>query len=175
MNKTAISWAQRTWNLPYAHDTFHPVLGHPGYTVNIAGKIRGPSLRVLKPQRKASGHLYVTTGPRGSRRTLMVHRAVLQMVYGDPPDGMEGRHLDGDPVNNHFSNLRWGTRVEQREDDRRNGVVRLPEHLTLDQVKANAIRERHGHASSRQVAIAFGVSHTTVQKIWRGQRWVQKV
>ena len=164
MNKTAISWAEQTW-------TWRLVEGHPGYMVNADGKVRGPSGKVLRPSQKASGHAFVTTGPRGHRRNLMVHQAVLTAFAGPCPVGMEGRHLNGHPGDNRASNLRWGTRVEQREDDRRNGVIRRPNDLVLDDTKARAIRDAQGHASSRSVGRAYGISHTTVQKIWRGERW----
>lgn len=163
MNKTAISWA--------------PVPNWSGFSVATDGVIRGPSGKILRPMEADSGHLYVLHrlgGRGGPMRKLWVHRAVLTAFRGACPEGMEGRHLNGRPADNRITNLAWGTRYDQREDDRRNGVVRLPKGLILDQRQATTIRRMHGHVSSREAAMAFGVSHTTILKIWRGHRWVQR-
>lgn len=144
-------------------------IGFPGYSVSSVGEVKGPTGRILRPLRKKSGHLYVTTGPRVSRRNLMVHVAVLTAFVGPRPLGEESRHLDGNPSNNSKENLAWGDRYAQRADDVRNGVVRRPAGLVLDETKVAEIRSLAG--SSRSIAARFGVSHTTVQKIQRGERW----
>jgi hypothetical protein len=46
---------------------------------------------------------------------------VMLAFVGPCPEGMETRHLDGDPANNHRSNLKYGTRSQQRHDDVRHG------------------------------------------------------
>lgn len=142
-----------------------------GFAVTKDGRIKGPSGRTLKRLYKGSGHPYVTTGPRTCRRNLHVHLAVLNAFRGPRPIGMEGRHLNGDPADCRLSNLAWGDRYEQREDDRRSGVVRRPADLVLDESKVVGILQLKGFVSSRFVGGLFGVSHTTIQKIWRGERW----
>lgn len=46
----------------------------------------------------------------------------MEAFVGPRPEGLEVRHLDGDPSNNVLSNLTYGTRSDQRMDDVRNGV-----------------------------------------------------
>lgn len=54
-------------------------------------------------------------------RSLRVHRLVLTVFVGPCPPGMQTRHLDGDPGNNHLGNLRWGTPAENNRDTLRHG------------------------------------------------------
>jgi len=158
-DKTGIGWTDATWR---------DVPGWPGFRVTAGGDITGPSGRLLKPMRHRSGHLFVTRGRNSNK--LYVHRAVLLAFVGAPRPGHEGRHLNGVPHDNRLVNLAWGTPLEQRADDRRNGVERgKPQALTTE--GADLIRALKGKASARAVANDFGVSHTAVLRIWRGQTW----
>ena len=158
-DKSGIQWTDATWN---------PVPEWDGFFVTVNGDIKGPSGQILKPRKNDTGHLYVTRG-RSSRK-LYVHRAVLLAFTGIPSEGREARHLNGVPSDNRLFNLKWGTRKEQREDDRRHGVKRgRPQALSEDVV--SVIRAAKGKASSRVVGRQFGVSHTAIQRIWRGDTW----
>ncbi len=144
---------------------------YPQYRVDVFGSIIGPSGKLLQYQYKGSGHAYITVGPRHSRKNLYVHHAVLTAFRGKKPQRMEARHLNGNASDNRLTNLAWGTRYEQRDDDKRNQVIRRPKNLTLNTESVITIRQLYGSASSRFVGELFGVSHTTIQKIWREERW----
>ncbi|AOE44967.1 HNH endonuclease [Gordonia phage Twister6] len=80
--------------------------------------------QVLVGGRLPSGHRYVNLRRPGAprARSTLVHQMVAEAFIGPRPAGSEVRHFDGNPDHNHASNLRWGTRSEQRRDDVRNGV-----------------------------------------------------
>ena len=86
-----------------------------GTGLNVKGRIR-------KASQLASGHMALQLRSGDRAETLYVHRLVVESFIGAIPEGMEVRHLDGDPTNNHLPNLAIGTRTEQRLDDVRNGV-----------------------------------------------------
>jgi hypothetical protein len=60
------------------------------------------------------------SGRAGDKRHL-VHHLVLEAFVGPCPEGQEGLHWDDDPTNNTLTNLRWGTRSENKYDSVRNG------------------------------------------------------
>ena len=41
--------------------------------------------------------------------SVKLHRLILSVFQRHPSYGEQGRHLDGDPSNNHNSNLSWGS------------------------------------------------------------------
>lgn len=164
-DKSKIEWTDATWRA---------VPTHPGYFVTADGRLRGPSGRELRPMATKDGHLYVLTPLPRRPRKLFVHRAVLSAFDRLPNDGEEGRHLDGCPANNRIGNLAWGTKVEQREDDRRNGTHLLGERkgtAKLSEAEVIEIRALYGTVSLRDLARRFGVSHTAVRRAALGIKW----
>jgi hypothetical protein len=146
------------------------VPGWPGAQASRCGLVRGPSGKVLKPYVADSGHLHVLIreGGRGSRaRKLRVHHAVLLTYVGPRPDGHEGRHLNDDPTDNRVENLSWGTRLQNADDRRRNRGFAGTPTLTEAQVAAIRTDER----AARAVAVEYGVTHTTILRIRRGESW----
>lgn len=109
---------------------WRPVRGFEGvYEVSEAGNIRrlvkGGKARVgvfLTPSVTERGYLYHRLSFAGRTKKLKVHRLVLEAFVG-PGNGLWGLHADDDPTNNHISNLRWGTPVENSEDRRRNRPI----------------------------------------------------
>jgi hypothetical protein len=64
--------------------------------------------------------VYLARG--GERTQFRVHRLVLTAFVGPCPEGMEGCHNDGNPINNHLDNLRWDTRSANAHDTVRHGA-----------------------------------------------------
>jgi hypothetical protein len=92
--------------------------------------------RSLKPHRNPRGYLYVNFSRPGFRQTFQVHVLVMLTFAGSCPEGMQVRHLDGDPGNNKWApgstedavraaggNLVYGTPKKNAEDrDHRHGT-----------------------------------------------------
>jgi hypothetical protein len=143
--------------------------GHDGYRASRDGKVLAASGTVMRPMRTPSGHQYVITR---ARKKLWVHHAVLLAFVGPRPSGQECRHLDGNPDNNDVSNLAWGTRTQNMRDKAAHGTERYgeakPNHrITADQARAIRADSRPSRAVGRE----YGISHTAVLRIRRGDRW----
>jgi hypothetical protein len=97
------------------------------YTISEYGEIRGvrrvgSSGRSLRPGLSTAGYLQVVLYPGdGTRVQRPIHRLVLEAFVGPAPEGAMALHADDDKVNNHVSNLRWGSRSENALDAVRNG------------------------------------------------------
>lgn len=175
MSRTTIEWVARPGTIP---ESWRTVPGYADYEISDKGRLkshrRGES-RILKPIYKSEGHSYVFLyGEPGKSEKIYIHRAVLSAFRGLPQPNQESRHLDGDPRNNHLDNLVWGTRQENVNDRRRHGRMPIPHESKFTKLKPEnipPIRELQGQSSSRRVAATFGTSHTTILKIWRGERW----
>jgi len=118
-------------------EEWRPVVGYEGlYEVSDAGRVRsvdryvertGRPVRLrgvlMKLQRaQAGGYWTVAMCQGGLQRTHTVHSLVMQAFVGPRPDGMEVRHLDGDPTNSRLSNLAYGVPSENALDRVRHGT-----------------------------------------------------
>lgn len=72
--------------------------------------------KLLTPKPMTSGHHQVGLRVNGRTENVLVHRLVALAFLGNPADGQEVRHLNGDPSDNRMENLRWGTRSENMLD-----------------------------------------------------------
>lgn len=62
-------------------------------------------------------------GWKGKQKLVLIHWLVAEYFIGPRPEGQFVRHLDGDKLNNHVSNLAYGTPKENVEDTMRHGRV----------------------------------------------------
>ena len=91
------------------------IIGAPDYEVSNFGRVRsfkGKSRRILKPTPDTDGYLQVVLRHWGKSFTKKIHHLVLDAFTGLRPEGLQTAHLDGNPANNHVSNLKWATSVE---------------------------------------------------------------
>ncbi len=70
----------------------------------------------LKPINGSKGYFNVSININGKIRPVGIHRLVLDAFSGPCPYGYQTRHLDGNPQNNHISNLKWGTALDNARD-----------------------------------------------------------
>lgn len=61
-------------------------------------------------------YLTVKLTQDGKRKSFRVHRLVANAFYGERPEGLEVRHLDGNSLNNALNNLAYGTHKQNMED-----------------------------------------------------------
>jgi hypothetical protein len=130
----------------------------------------GGEWRELKPSNLASGHLHLWLG-RG--KSIYVHRLVLEAFIGPCPDGMECRHLDGDPGNNRLENLCWGTPQQNADDRILHGRSRDQNHSSklteADVREILALRQRGKFIGD--IARWYNVTPVNIQAILYGRSW----
>lgn len=152
--------------------TWRAIPSHPKYKVTQTGRVRNAaSKRELKPMENGSGHLLFFVA-RGKK--CYVHRAVIETFNRKPRTGELVRHLDGNPKNNHISNLRFGTVLDNMRDKRRHGrqtkrESHPPAKLTESDVME--IKKLIGKVSLREIGRRYGVTHTTIRRAANGMKW----
>ena len=167
---------------------YKEVPGFPAYRVGSDGSVwscwgHGGRRRILTDdwRLKATfttnkGHLRVELrNGEGRIKKYNVHRLVLEAFVGGCPDGHEGCHNDGNPANNHLSNLRWDTPKANWEDRKRHGRggegIKSPQ-AKLDDWAVRVIRRaRRQGVTLKVLAKRFNVSMAKVSQVARGQNW----
>ena len=138
--------------------------------------------RWLIPIKRSDGHLTVSLWKNNCGYIFLVHRLVLETFVGPCPPGMECRHLNGNPTNNHLCNLKWGTHKENIRD--------AMQHGTHNCLYRNRVGENNGHNimtgasvkvirylrnvakfSVKDLMWHFGIGRTTVKDICRYKTW----
>lgn len=107
---------------------------------------------------------------------VCAHALIARAFHGPPPTpDHEVRHLNGDPLDNHAENLRWGTVAENAADTirhhrstrgERNAAAKLTWEL------AARIRQLHAAGVTQlRLADQFHVSQATVSDLVLNKTW----
>jgi len=132
--------------------------------------------RELK-QSLSGKYLRVGVRDENGKVTRRVHSLVLLGFSGPCPEGMEGRHLDGDINNNALSNLMYGTWQENHEDKELHGRVPRGEvHVNSRLIADDVIQARKLWKSGvalDELAARFGVNRATIHYAVTGVTWKQ--
>lgn len=166
---------------------YRDIPGKPGYRVGSDGSVWSRKSRgrggladnwhILKVSVHSAGYLVVglRNGAAKTCPVFFVHRLVLESFVGPCPEGMECRHLDGNPQNAALANLSWGTPDENGRDRIRHGTQitgsRVPtSKLTESDIPAiRQLRERG--LTQLEIGMMFNVAPGTISAIERGVTW----
>ena len=166
---------------------------YPNYRVGTDGSIwrrsedRRPRRRrarewirlkgTLIPRPTKTGNFYVRVtlcGPT-ARRTLFLHRLILETFVGPCPPGMETRHANDVGTDNRLENLGWGSPVENKADAARNGKTSRGSrryNAKLNECQVAAIKGRlAGGEAATAIAKDYGVGPDVVLDIKWGKTW----
>ena len=163
--------------------------GFPNYAITKDGRVwskprkdsmgrkQGGSYLSIQKQ---NGYYHIPLYQDRVIKRKKVHRLVLETFVGPCPEGMECRHLDGNPQNNNLNNLKWGTKSENAKDsleqkthpgfknkgkNNPSAVLRLP--------KVNLIKLLYASKlfTQKEIGALFYVSNAQVSRIIAGKRW----
>ena len=109
------------------NELYKNIPGYNGkYQVSNLGNVR--SLQCKEPRilqqfdRDKCGHKYVELCKDGVSKKFLIHRLVAEAFIPNPDNLPIVMHKDNDPLNNHVSNLKWGTQsdnIQQAFDEGR--------------------------------------------------------
>jgi hypothetical protein len=84
-------------------EAWRDIPGFPGYQASSLGRVRSPR-KVLSQYRSNKGYFLVTIDGTGNHNRA-VHVLVARAFHGEPPEGSEVAHDDGDKDNNRPGNV----------------------------------------------------------------------
>lgn len=128
--------------------------------------------RKLVPVCKANGYLCVTLTDGKNRPQVSLHRLVARAFIGECPLGLHVLHTDGNKLNNHYSNLRYGTPADNIADTLRHG--RRLRGATHPKAKLNDDSVNHIRNSNRDNAVLadmYGVTREHIYAIRSYRAW----
>ena len=107
----------------------------------------------------------------GRGNSEYLHRLVCRLWNGEPEEGQEVRHLDGNKMNNHRTNLAWGSRSENSKDVRVHGGKHIKlTFADVAQIRAFARIKPYGYRPL--MAQKFGITENHITDIVHRRTWV---
>ena len=162
-------------------EEWRAVVGYEGnYEVSSIGRLktlcdRNGSVRMLSLCVSIRGYQVVNLVKNKQRKQIGIHRIVAEAFVGPKPDGYFVMHIDGNPLNNVATNIRYGTPQENTNDRKIHGRDTIGERhghskLTESNVSDIASRLRAGELH-RDIATAYGVTAGCISGIATGRTW----
>jgi hypothetical protein len=160
----------------------------PDYEVSEYGQLRRCTKaqgsvvgRVLKGHVRPDGYLVYLIRREGTKRSYLhpkAHQLVIEAFIGPKPHPKaEVRHKDGKRVNDHYSNLEWGSSADNKADMVRHGTRALIQgenhgnaKLTESDVRAIRAMAALG-VVQRVIGERYGIQQVQVSRIVRGKQW----
>jgi hypothetical protein len=173
-------------------EEWRDIKDYPGYQISNFGRARSfwsvgqkPNYTLKKPQRilrlhkrheKFSTRLSLQLKRKdGKLVRRYVNVIVLTTFVGPKPHKMQCCHNDGNASNNHISNLRWDTCLNNHADMVKHGNstfgIKNPMSKLNDQ-QVVEIRDQYAQGKfQHEIAKSFGVARSRIAKIVTGLEW----
>jgi hypothetical protein len=167
---------------------WRPVVGYEGfYEVSEQGDVRsvprkvkhwlGGTLRrrgVLLSPSIVARYLQVSLCREGFERAFKVHALVAAAFIGERPKGKVLRHRDGNKLNNHWTNICYGTHQENSDDMKAHGtVLKGAQHpnAKLTDAKVRKVRSMLATHTNQEIAERTGMSNQQISNIKLRKAW----
>ena len=167
----------KDWDGLYSVSNNGGVKSHDRYIDHYKGGRRLIPGRILK-QVNRKGYLYVNLAKDGISIARPVHQLVAEVFVSGHRSGYIVNHEDCNPLNNNYTNLKWGTCAYNTQHAVDNGLIKkyfgTDNHQSkINKSKADKIRSlvKNGMKYS-EIGEKFGVSAATVCNINKNKCWI---
>ena len=143
--------------------------GHVRLLRNKNNLVKG---KILKGHTDRKGYVRFKIRSDGKSRNYSAHQLVAVAFLGDcPPDKDQVAHWDGNPGNNHVSNLRWATAADNTADKIRHGNHRKGNKKFSDDDIRGIRKMRNGGARYADIMDKYRTTKSNLSSILSGATW----
>lgn len=160
------------------------ILNSNYYITEFGNVYNSKTHKVLNWCDNGNGYMYVSLIINGKRKNYTIHRLVAETFVPNPNNLPTVNHIDGNKLNNHYSNLEWCTIKYNHEHALRIGLEKGIDgeknpHCKLKENDIYKIREDYeksnlkGYAFYRLYAKKYGVSDESIRNIVKRITWTK--
>ena len=131
--------------------------------------------RFLKPEITKLGYHRITLCHKGKTKRFQLHRLVALVYLPNPDNFPIVNHKDGNPHNNHVSNLEWCTyshNLQHAYDvlnrDKLYGEKRTWAKLSDDKIR---LLRKLPIGALKKLALEWGCSYKHLRAVYNGRNW----
>lgn len=103
-----------------------------------------------------------------------IHRLVAQAFIPNPDNKPQVNHIDGNKLNNNYSNLEWCTSKENVKHSYDIGIRKTGEKHHCAKLKENdilEIRTNKNNLTQKELGLIYGVTHFLINRIVTKKEW----
>ena len=117
------------------------------------------------------GYEVTTFFKNGKRRQFKVHRLVAELFVKDFDLKLDVNHIDGNKLNNHYSNLEWVTSFENTRHAIENGlhINKLTKEDVLD-IRRKVVKHCRVNGVI-PLSRKYGVNEATIRRVVNNKTW----
>lgn len=148
------------------------------YEVSNMGNVRTFKTGLIrKPYRNRDGYMYVSISINGKSKSCKIHRLVCEhFVTKSCESKTHVDHIDGNKLNNVYSNLRWCTHKENIQYAHELGIYKQKgEDHPLSILNESQVREIKKRLSNGEKTVNiysdYGVKINAIYDIKQGRTW----
>ena len=131
--------------------------------------------RVLKFKTDKYGYYCVCLRKNLKNHHKTVHRLIAEVFVENKENKPQVNHIDGNKLNNHYSNLEWCTTQENTEHAKVNGLICSGTRCHKAKLNWNIVNEirrnYEGTKTYKDLGIEYGVSPQTIRSLILGKTW----
>lgn len=164
--------------LTHQDEIWRDIDGYDMYEVSNLGRVRRKPM-VMKPGSIPSGHLTVALCKgKGKPKSMYVHRLVALAFLDNPEAKPLVNHKNGNPKDNHLSNLEWSTYSENIKHGYESNGRRTPHEQKLVAIDDNGeivMSFRSGADAAKLLGVTSNAIWSAVRRkgTCKGYRWVR--
>lgn len=172
-------WANcKGWENIYQVSNFGRIKGHEAFFIKTT---KGRTMAVYKPERirsrrlRRSGYVSTSFWLQEEVKHYLVHRLVAIHFVPNPKKYKQVLHIDDDPGNPYFKNLKWGTQKHNIQDCVAKGRWPIGPKNNKTKLKESDIPKIRALLSQsvgvNKIGRIFGVTKCAIQMIRDGKTW----
>ena len=96
---------------------------NPNYEISNFGNFRNKSGKILSLNINSRGYYYCNISTNSKVTKVKIHRLVALYFVANPYNKDTVNHIDGNKLNNHYTNLEWLTRKENIQHGYANNLM----------------------------------------------------